>query len=126
MKIKELISLLENEYPLSSQADFDNCGLLVGDQHNEITSVLISLDCTEEVVDEAIKKGYTVIGMTASGEEAKQKIKNTYKLNFDFYLCDEKALKTVVRSNPGILELNKKTTIHQFFFDLEKSINEEP
>lgn len=59
--------------------------------------------------DEAIKKGYTVIGLTASGGEAKQKIKNAYNLNFNFYLCDEKALKTVVRSNPGILELHKGT-----------------
>lgn len=57
--------------------------------------------------DEAIKKGYTVIGLTASGDETKQKIKESYTLNFDFYLCDEKALKTVVRSNPGILELKK-------------------
>ncbi|WP_308993426.1 BT_3928 family protein [Mariniflexile litorale] len=59
--------------------------------------------------DEAIKKGYKVIGLTASGEETKQQIKKTYGLNFDFYLCDEKALKTVVRSNPGILELDRGT-----------------
>ena len=59
--------------------------------------------------DEAIKKGYQVIGLTASGKEAKQQIKKQYHLNFDFYLCDEKALKTVVRSNPGILELDKGT-----------------
>ncbi|MDO7170559.1 BT_3928 family protein [Mariniflexile sp. AS56] len=59
--------------------------------------------------DAAIKKGYKVIGLTASSTEAKQQIKETYGLNFDFYLCDEKALKTVVRSNPGILELDKGT-----------------
>jgi len=59
--------------------------------------------------DEAIKKGYTVIGMTSSGEDTKKRIKEEYKLNFDFYLCDEKALKTVVRSNPGVLELDKAT-----------------
>jgi uncharacterized membrane protein YphA (DoxX/SURF4 family) len=70
--------------------------------------------------DEALKKGYTVIGLTASGEEAKQKIKTEYKLQFDFYLCDEKALKTVVRSNPGILELNKGTVIQKVHWnDLE-------
>jgi peroxiredoxin len=70
--------------------------------------------------DEALKKGYTVIGLTASGEEAKQKIKTKYKLQFDFYLCDEKALKTVVRSNPGILELNKGTVMQKVHWnDLE-------
>jgi len=59
--------------------------------------------------DAALKKGYTVIGLTASGEAEKERIKKQYNLNFDFYLCDEKALKTVVRSNPGILELDKGT-----------------
>jgi uncharacterized membrane protein YphA (DoxX/SURF4 family)/peroxiredoxin len=59
--------------------------------------------------EKAMKRGYKVIGLTASGEETKQKIKSTYNLNFDFYLCDEKALKTIVRSNPGVLELNKGT-----------------
>jgi len=70
--------------------------------------------------DEALKKGYTVIGLTASGEEAKQNINKTYGLNFEWYLCDEKALKTVVRSNPGILELNKGTVMQkEHWNDLE-------
>ena len=59
--------------------------------------------------DKAMKSGYTVIGLTASGDEAKQKINDKYHLNFKWYLCDEKALKTVVRSNPGILKLHKGT-----------------
>lgn len=59
--------------------------------------------------NKAIKKGYTVIGLTASGKETKEAIKNKYSLNFDFYLCDEKAIKTIVRSNPGVLELQKGT-----------------
>jgi uncharacterized membrane protein YphA (DoxX/SURF4 family) len=59
--------------------------------------------------DEAIKKGYTVIGLTSSGEEDKENITSQYKLNFDFYLCDEKVIKTIVRANPGIVVLNKGT-----------------
>lgn len=59
--------------------------------------------------DEAMKNGYKVIGLTASGNDTKQYINDTYKLKFDWYLCDEKALKTVVRSNPGILELDAGT-----------------
>ncbi|TWO32601.1 DoxX family membrane protein [Seonamhaeicola sediminis] len=61
----------------------------------------------------ALKRGYKVIGLTASGNETKQKINKTYGLIFDWYLCDEKALKTVVRSNPGILELDKGTVIQK-------------
>ena len=71
------------------------------------------LQSTKTVTDEAIKNGYTVIGITASGEDVKQQIKTDYQLDFDFYLCDEKALKTVVRSNPGILKLEKGTVIQK-------------
>jgi putative NIF3 family GTP cyclohydrolase 1 type 2 len=35
--------------------DFDNVGLLVGNKKNNISKVLISHDCIESVVDEAIK-----------------------------------------------------------------------
>tara|TARA_R110002049_G_scaffold257882_4_gene433340 strand:- start:12261 stop:13412 length:1152 start_codon:yes stop_codon:yes gene_type:complete len=59
--------------------------------------------------DEAIKNGYKIIGLTASGKEAKQRINEAYNIDFEWYLCDEKALKTVVRSNPGILELDNGT-----------------
>jgi len=70
--------------------------------------------------DEAIKKGYTVIGLSASGEEAKQRMKEQYKFNFDFFLCDEKAIKTVVRSSPGILKLEKGTVVQKVHWnDLE-------
>ena len=65
------------------------------------------------ISDEAIKKGYKVIGMTASGEDLQQQFKDTHELNFDFYFCDETALKTIVRSNPGILKLNKGTVIQK-------------
>lgn len=63
--------------------------------------------------DKAIKDGYVVIGLTASGTEEKQAFKSQHNLNFDFYLCDEKALKTVVRSSPGIVKLNKGTVLQK-------------
>lgn len=59
--------------------------------------------------NDARRNGYKIIGLTASGNEAKQRIKEAYEIDFEFYLCDEKALKTVVRSNPGIIELDKGT-----------------
>ena len=55
----------------------------------------------KKITDLAIKKGYTVIGLTSSDAEAKEATKSAYNLGFDFYLCDEKVLKTIVRSNPG-------------------------
>ena len=61
------------------------------------------------ISDEALKKGYTVIGLSASGDDVKNRIKQEYDLEFEFFICDEKALKTVVRSNPGALQLEKGT-----------------
>ena len=56
MKIKEIISVLEEMAPLAYAEDFDNVGLLVGDQNTEATGVLVCHDALENVIDEAIAK----------------------------------------------------------------------
>jgi dinuclear metal center YbgI/SA1388 family protein len=61
MKISELINYIESFAPLSSQESYDNCGLLVGDRNSEITGVLVSLDCVEKIIDEAIEKKCNVV-----------------------------------------------------------------
>ena len=61
MKVVEITNYLESLAPLSSQESYDNCGLLVGDRNAEVTSALISLDCTEEVVADALAKGCNLI-----------------------------------------------------------------
>tara|TARA_R110000868_G_scaffold23051_1_gene93748 strand:+ start:127 stop:1437 length:1311 start_codon:yes stop_codon:yes gene_type:complete len=85
------------------------------EQENLIIVVSYSLESIERagalklkaLQDDARKNNYQIIGLTASGEETKQRINEAYNIDFDWYLCDEKALKTVVRSNPGVLELDK-------------------
>ena len=54
----------------------------------------------------AKSKGYKIIGLTASSSDARSIFIKTNDLFFDFYSCDETALKTVVRSNPGAIVLN--------------------
>lgn len=56
MKIKEIISVLEEMAPLAYAEDFDNVGLLVGNQDSEGTGVLVCHDALESVIDEAIAK----------------------------------------------------------------------
>ena len=55
MKISEITSYLEEIAPLSFQESYDNSGLLLGDIGKEINSALLTLDVTEEVLDEAIR-----------------------------------------------------------------------
>lgn len=71
----------------------------------------------KEVTDTAIKNGYTVIGMSASGKDYTQKMKNEYQLGFDFYFTDETTLKTIVRSNPGVLVLEKGTIVQKVHYN---------
>ena len=61
MYIKEIISLIEDYAPLKLQASFDNSGLLCGNPERELTSILLCIDVTEEVIKEAIDKGHNLI-----------------------------------------------------------------
>ena len=56
MKIKEILSVLEEMAPLGYAEDFDNVGLLVGDANTETTGVLVCHDALENVIDEAVAK----------------------------------------------------------------------
>ncbi|MBB77957.1 MAG: Nif3-like dinuclear metal center hexameric protein [Crocinitomicaceae bacterium] len=61
MKIKEVIKYLESLAPLSSSESYDNSGLIIGNEDDEIKEVLICLDCIESIVDEAIDRGCNLI-----------------------------------------------------------------
>lgn len=90
------------------------------EQDNLIVVVSYSLESIEKggalklkaLQERARKNNYQIIGLTASGEATKQRINDAYDIDFEWYLCDEKALKTVVRANPGVLELDK-AVVHQ-------------
>ena len=66
MKVKEITNFLESLAPLSSQESYDNCGLIVGDSAMEFQKALITLDCIEATVDEAIEQGCNLIIATSS------------------------------------------------------------
>jgi dinuclear metal center YbgI/SA1388 family protein len=61
MRIKDVMQMLEQWAPLAYSEDFDNTGLLVGDASKDVSGILVTLDCLEAVVDEAITKGCNFI-----------------------------------------------------------------
>jgi len=61
MKIKNIISVLEEMAPLAYAEDFDNVGLLVGDSETKSTGVLVCHDALENVIEEAISKNCNLI-----------------------------------------------------------------
>ncbi len=61
----------------------------------------------KKAADKAIAKGYKVYGVTASFGDELVITQNKYNLPFDFLFCDETTIKTIIRSNPGIITLLK-------------------
>ena len=76
-----------------------------------------------EVTNNAIKNGYKVIGLSASSSKVMDAMVAQQRLNFKFYFCDETALKTIVRSNPGVLELNAGTILQKLHWNDTKKMN---
>lgn len=61
MTVQDVCNSMETWAPLSWQESYDNAGLLCGSRSQQVSGVLISLDCTEQVVQEAIEKGCNLI-----------------------------------------------------------------
>ncbi len=61
LKNKDITTFLEEVAPLRLQESYDNAGLILGSSNAEIESALITIDVTEEVVDEAIEKNAGMI-----------------------------------------------------------------
>lgn len=61
MKLKQITQYIETIAPLAFQESYDNSGLIIGQPEDEISGALISLDITEEVLDEAIGKNLNLV-----------------------------------------------------------------
>jgi dinuclear metal center YbgI/SA1388 family protein len=61
MKLREIITYLEELAPRSLQESYDNTGLQVGDPQMEVSGVLVALDVSEDVLLEAEKLGFNLI-----------------------------------------------------------------
>lgn len=67
--------------------------------------------------EKAIKKGYTVIGLSSSAQGETEAFVRDFKLPFKFYFTDETVLKTIIRANPGIVSLNKGTIVQKLHYN---------
>ncbi|SKB80109.1 DoxX protein [Salegentibacter holothuriorum] len=67
----------------------------------------------QDLAAEANEKGYNVVGLTASNDADQQKIIEKFQLDFEFYQVDKKVLQTIVRSNPGLLVMEKGTIVQK-------------
>ena len=61
MQILELIKTLQEVAPTAYQESYDNAGLLTGNAAWELTGVLVTLDCLEQTIEEAVHKGCNLV-----------------------------------------------------------------
>jgi dinuclear metal center YbgI/SA1388 family protein len=61
MLVKDIIGAIEVVAPVIYQEDYDNCGLQVGEATDGVTGVLLTLDVTEDVLEEAIARNCNMI-----------------------------------------------------------------
>jgi dinuclear metal center YbgI/SA1388 family protein len=61
MTIKDITDYLEQVAPLAYQESYDNCGLITGDANMVVSKAIVTLDCTEDVIEEAIKQGAELV-----------------------------------------------------------------
>jgi dinuclear metal center YbgI/SA1388 family protein len=61
LRVKNIVQYLETIAPLVYQESYDNSGLIVGHAEAVVTGILLALDSTEAVIDEAIAKGCNLV-----------------------------------------------------------------
>lgn len=131
-KVKEIIEVIETLAPISLKEDFDNVGLMVGDREKEVKKVLLALDCTLKVIQEAkennvdliithhpliFRRPNNITTDTIQGKKIIELIKNDISL-YSSHTNLDSAKKGLNDSIPGllgyesseILETNKRNT----------------
>ncbi len=125
MKLSELITCLEQFAPPSLQESYDNSGLQVGDLHAEVTGVYIALDCTSEVIQEALNHScntiithhpliFTPLRSLGTGTETEKLVRDLIQkeLNlYSFHTNFDTVLNGVNTSLADALNLNLKGVI---------------
>ena len=59
--VRTITQWIEEAAPLALQEEYDNAGLLIGSPDMLVTGVLLTVDVTEDIVDEAIQNGCNLI-----------------------------------------------------------------
>jgi len=128
-KIQAIIDEIEKVAPKFLKEDYDNVGMMVGDKDTEVTKVLMALDCTKKVIEEALSLGCEMIithhplffrkpNRIVKGELTGDKVLELIKNNINLYSChtnldsaQDGINETVVRilgyESQSIMETNK-------------------
>ena len=87
-----------------------------------------ALKTTEKIINGLSDETLTVVALSATTEIQMEQIVKNAGISYPFYFTDETTLKTIVRSNPGMLWLKEGTIVDKFHYndfpDSENLINQ--
>ncbi len=61
MRVIDICEFLNKKFPIATACDFDNVGILAGDQNQEVKKAVIALDCTKDVIKYAVDNNCQLI-----------------------------------------------------------------
>ncbi|HAQ20994.1 MAG TPA: DoxX family protein [Prolixibacteraceae bacterium] len=96
---------------------YDEKGTFIVIAHNLKKSSKEGMAKMAELSVEAKRRGYNFIGLTATSPDSFEALKNETGAQFDFFNTDEITLKTIVRSNPGLILIKKGTILAKYHFN---------
>lgn len=83
----------------------------------------VGMSKLSDMVKEARNNGYEVIALSASNVEKAASVKEEFDLPLEFYFCDETALKTIIRSVPGVVVLHGGTIVDKQHWSNIRKLN---
>ncbi len=124
IKIKEGYTPPIHDFSISNDVDGDITNMVL---NNEGYSFLLISKNISKIDDETVSKindlaiyslnnAIQFIGLTSSGTDEINEFKANHELAFEFYNTDEIQLKTIIRSNPGLVLIRKGTILDKWHF----------
>ena len=93
-------------------------------QMMEKRSLVVGLNKSIKAIDNlktsmslAMNNNNKVFFMSALNKDDVNNFKSNFLVDLDFYFCDETALKTIIRSNPSLIELQKGTIVQKLHWN---------
>lgn len=124
IKTKEGYTPPIHDFSISNDYDGDITDRVLNDEG--YTFLLVSKEISkidDEIVAKiqdlslfALERNISFIAITASGQTEIEAFKNNHELPFEFYNTDEIQLKTIIRSNPGLVLLKKGTILDKWHY----------
>jgi len=121
-----------HDFSITSSDGVDYTEGLINDPNYSFFLIAYDITKTNKEVQEEVnalanacrEKGISFIGLTASTYEKIEELRHDVQALYDYYTTDETTLKTIIRSNPGLMLLKRGVIIKKWHYNDFPSFDE--